>query len=121
MNQSDFKQLNFSFLGRENFLKGEFKLHGDMVVNCQLEGTITATGDSKITFDRDSQFDGTIYCHDLEIYGKISGQINATGSVTLRASAELSGKISAKSFRVYPGAVLNIEGNTTTEESQETL
>lgn len=121
MNHNDFQNLNFSFLGRKNFIKGDFKLHGDMIINCALEGTINMETKSLLTFDREASFQGTIHCHDLEVFGNISGNISATGSVTVRASAQISGKVQAQSLKVYPGALLNIEGDASPDELQETL
>jgi cytoskeletal protein CcmA (bactofilin family) len=119
MNQSDFRGLNFSFLGRNNFIKGEFKLTGDTIINSQLEGNLEMAGKGKLTLDRESSFTGNIFCHDLELFGELNGSIVASGSVIIRASAVLSGKIHAKSMKIYPGAIVNIEGETSSEEEQK--
>jgi cytoskeletal protein CcmA (bactofilin family) len=121
MNLSDFRDLNFSFIGRNNKFKGEFFFEGDTIINCSLEGEITSSQNSKITFDRESIFDGTLTAHDVEIFGKVSGNIQSSGALIIRASAEVSGKIQAASLKIYPGATVNMEGDTTLDSSQETL
>jgi cytoskeletal protein CcmA (bactofilin family) len=118
MIENDFKSLNFSVIGHNSELEGEFKFHGDTLLNCNLKGEITMLDQGKLTLERNSIFSGNIYCEDIEIFGEVVGSINASGTLSVRSSANVSGIINAKSINIYPGATLNIEGHTS-EDSPE--
>lgn len=117
MQESDFKSLNFSLLGKETSLEGEFTFSGDTIINCQMKGKLTVINDGKLTFERDSKFEGNIFCKNIEVFGKVSGTIDADGTLSVRASAEVSGQINAKKMSIFPGASINIEGHTTDSTS----
>lgn len=112
MKEIDFKTLNFSVIGQSSQLEGEFKFHGDTLLNCTLKGDVTMLDHGKLTLERESKFNGNIYCEDIEIFGEVTGSINASGNLSVRSSAVVSGLINAKSINIYPGATLNIEGHT---------
>lgn len=112
MEEKDFKSLRFTVLGKDCEYEGDIRLRGDAIVNCKLTGTITMLdGDSKLTIERSAEVEGSIYCQDAEIFGEVKGSISAAGSLVVRSSAKVSGKVSAAGLSVYPGAVLNIEGS----------
>lgn len=112
MQQVDFKNLNFSVLGKNCFLEGDFIFQGDTIIGSQIKGNITVKDNGRLILERDSKFEGTIVAHDVEIFGLFKGSIKASGTLIVRSSAEVSGKIEAKKLSVYPGATLNIEGHT---------
>lgn len=116
MNELDFKKLNFSIVGRKCDIQGDLKFTGDTLLTCNIKGTITVLDHSKITLERDSFIEGDIYCHDIEVFGSFKGSIRASGKLTVRSSAILSGSIEAKGISIYPGAILNVEGNTLDKE-----
>lgn len=116
MIENDFKKLNFSVLGKSSSLEGDFNFHGDTLLGCKIKGTISMLDKSKITLERGSEVEGSIYCHDIEVFGSFSGSINASGTLSIRSSAIVSGKISADKLSIFPGAQINIEGDTTTAE-----
>lgn len=112
MNNIDFKTFNFSVIGAECSLKGDVTLSGDSLIAGHIEGSVTLVKSGKLTIERDSKIEGNVYCEDLEVFGTIEGSIQSTGSVTIRSSAYISGKVEAKKLSIYPGAILNIEGHT---------
>ena len=116
MIEKDFKELNFSVLGRNSSLEGDLKFQGDTLLNCFVKGTITMEDQSKITLERGAKVEGNIYCNDIEIFGSFSGSINASGTLSVRSSAVISGKIMAKKLSIFPGAQINMEGSTSTDE-----
>lgn len=113
--ENDFKQLNYNILGTKTGLEGDFKLQGDTIIAGKFNGTITVLDDSKIILERDSVTSGQFFCHDIEVFGKFEGNIQSTGTLTVRSSGVISGKIKAKKMSIYPGAILNIEGETPEE------
>lgn len=109
MLEADFNKLNFSVLGTETYLEGNLKFDGDTIVNGRIQGTITILNQSKVIFERSSSMEGDLYAHDVEILGHFSGSINASGLLTIRSSAKVSGKIKADRLSIYPGAIVNIQ------------
>lgn len=111
MLEKDFQSLRFTVLGKDCEYEGDVRLRGDAIVDCKYLGAITMLDDSMLTIERDAYVEGSIYCKDAEIFGEVKGDVNASGSLTLRSSAKVSGKVSAGSLSVYPGATLNIEAD----------
>ena len=51
MNNTEFKNLNFSLLGKASELEGDFKFSGDTLINCKMKGKINITGNTISTTD----------------------------------------------------------------------
>jgi cytoskeletal protein CcmA (bactofilin family) len=116
MKEIDFKKQNYTVIGINNSIEGELKLTGDALIHSSVRGTITMFQEGTLILERDSKFEGTIYCNDIEVFGEVKGTIKANGKLTVRSSASISGNIQAKQMSVYPGAILNIEGHTDDED-----
>jgi cytoskeletal protein CcmA (bactofilin family) len=112
MDFHELKNLNFNVFGSRCDFKGEFNLRGDTTISSKIEGQINMVDEGKITIEREGEVEGILYCHDLDIFGKLNGHVKANGRVVVRSSADVSGNIQADQLTVYPGAVLNIEGHT---------
>lgn len=112
MDDKRFKDLNFSLLGKNSHLNGEFSFQGDTYLNCKVEGKITMKDTGKVTIERGAEVNADIYCHDIEVFGEFAGSINASGTLTARSSAKISGLIKANSISIFPGAEINMEGHT---------
>lgn len=118
MREIDFKKQNYTVIGINNSIDGELKLTGDAIIHSKITGTITMFGEGNLILERTSEFEGTIYCNDIEVFGNIKGSIKSSGILTIRSSASISGNISAKKLSIYPGAILNIEGHTEDESPE---
>ncbi len=116
MNQTDFKHLSFTILGKDCEYEGDLRLRGDAIVDSKVIGSIVMLDEGKLVVERDASIEGSIYCQDIEVFGNIEGSISATGSLTVRSSGRVSGKVSSANLSVYPGAVLNIEGSAEAKE-----
>lgn len=115
MIEDDFKNLNFTVIGKNSNLDGDLKFSGDTLISGRVTGTLTLENSAKLTVERQGQFEGTIFCHDLEVFGDVKGTINASGTLCVRSGASVSGIVNAQKLSVFPGAVLNIDGNTKEE------
>ncbi|MBF0362276.1 MAG: polymer-forming cytoskeletal protein [Oligoflexia bacterium] len=111
-NYLDIKEQNFSFLGVGAKLHGEFRLSGVVRVAAQMEGELFVESSGKLIIERDGQFSGRLESDDIEIFGEVEGEIKSNGRVILRPCSKVNGKISCKDLVIYPGAILNIEGHT---------
>lgn len=118
MKEIDFKALNFTVLGKACEYEGDLRLRGDAMICSRVLGSLTMLDESKLVIEREAYIEGSIYCKDIEVFGEVNGSINASGKLTVRSSAKVSGKISAANMSIYPGAILNMEGSTQSQESQ---
>lgn len=102
----------FTTIGKTTVLKGNFNFVGTTHLLGNLSGEVTVEGRSKLVLEIGSMTDAVLTCFDLEIYGEFTGEIKASGNVTLYPTAVVNGKIIAKSLEILPGAVVNINGHT---------
>lgn len=112
MIENDFKNLNFTVIGKDSNLEGDLKFSGDTLISGRVTGTLTIQNDAKLTLERQGSFEGTIFCHDLEVFGEIKGTVNASGTLSVRSGASVSGIVNAQRLSVFPGAIINIDGHT---------
>lgn len=103
---------DYTFIGKNSKIKGEFHFYGPTTVAAQLEGSITISENSLLRLDRNSSFLGEIRCQDIQIYGNVEGSIFSSGKVTLFSTASFKGVVKAKSLDIHPGAKVDMEGDT---------
>ncbi len=112
MNIENFKNLTFSVFGKETEITGDLIIQGDTIIAGKVHGNIVCKGHHQVILEQTAEIDGDISCHNLEVFGKLSGSINASGVLAIRSSANVSGSILAKKMSIYPGAIHKIQRNT---------
>ena len=117
MKESNFKKQNYNFVGNHTFLEGELKFTGDTIIHGRVKGTIIMQDEGNLILERTAKFEGTIFCQNLEVFGEVKGTVKASGTLSIRSSASVSGNIQAGKLVVYPGAVLNVESHTQENET----
>jgi cytoskeletal protein CcmA (bactofilin family) len=110
--EQDIREHSLSILGKELKLIGDFHLKGEVHVYGELEGTIYFQPPGKLVIEQTGKIKGKINCDQIEIYGQVDGVIDAQGTLIIRSSGKLNGDFKAKNLSVYPGALLNSEGQT---------
>ncbi len=109
----------YTNIGKETELSGKFIFSGTTHLLGKLTGEIEMNDFSKIILEIGSTTSATLNCHNADIYGEFSGEIKATGNVTLYPTAIFTGKVIAKTLEILPGAIVNMSGHT--EEVQSHL
>lgn len=104
-------------LSSKSTLKGELTISGESIISGNIDGQITVTDDSKLTFEVDSIFTGILYAHDVEILGSFQGHLKSRGKVIIRPGAKVTGNIQAQDLVIYPGSFIEIEGHTSNDSS----
>lgn len=102
----------FTTIGKATAMKGNFSFVGTTHLLGKIEGDIQVEGHAKLVLEIGSVTEGTLTCCELEIYGEFSGEIKASGNVTLYPTAVVNGKIIAKSLEILPGAIVNMNAHT---------
>ena len=108
----DVKELEYTHIGKHCKLEGTFFFSGKTFIHSHLKGNISVDKDSTIIFEGTSFFEGELKGSLIEIYGIFNGTIDSTGSVIIHPTANISGKIKAKSLIIHPGATVNFTGDT---------
>ena len=112
----DIKQQNFTYIGKGSTLVGNLRLGGTSHINSRIEGEIHMLDKSaNLIVERTGLIEGTIFCHDIEIYGVVTGKISATGKIIVYPPASVSGIIEAINLVVYPGSKTNLEAKISGE------
>lgn len=97
--------LNFNRLSEGSSLKGVTHVCGDFYVAGKIEGDLFMS-DGILLVEPTGEISGTIKGQDMQVLGKVSGDIFSSGQVTIKASGVISGTIHAKAMKVFPGAVI---------------
>ena len=85
-------------------VRGRIKCRDLVLDECNLNAEVQATGNVTI---KSGTVNGDITCNDLNIKGKVNGNINATGTVALASDATVVGDIKAARMGMEIGAVLD--------------
>ena len=104
----DFKNFQYNVIGSQSSIKGDLILSGDSIVNSIVEGTIEIKDKGKLILERGSLVKGKIKAIDIEIYGTVEGEIECSGLVSIRSSAQVMGEIKSDRLVIYPGAIVEM-------------
>lgn len=86
-------------------ITGDVKTGSDLRIDGKLKGDINCTG--KLILGAKGKVEGDVSCGNAVIEGTYTGNMVVTGTLTLRESAVLNGKIKVGKLVVQSGAVCN--------------
>jgi cytoskeletal protein CcmA (bactofilin family) len=112
INDPDFKSFNYNMLGAKSIFKGQLDLWGDTIITSKIIGDITLLDQGKLILERGSSVIGKISAYHIEIFGTVEGEIISSGIVSIRSSAQVTGKIKASKLVIYPGAIVESEADS---------
>src|SRR6267378_3971222 len=84
--------------------KGALAFSGELQLHGRLEGTIESEGGS-LTVGEEALIKAEIKVNDVLIYGKVQGNIYATGRIELRGKAEVYGDLHSNRLAMDDGVV----------------
>ncbi|GAC1418561.1 MAG: hypothetical protein NVSMB62_10420 [Acidobacteriaceae bacterium] len=99
-------------IGRSVSVNGTIYAKEDVSLDCPVEGSISLP-ESRLTVGPNARVKADIEAQDVVIYGRVEGNIRATGRIELRESAVMLGDLVASR--------LSIEENTTVKGKVELL
>lgn len=94
-----------NIIGPESHIKGDLHCGGDTRIDGRIDGNVVSR--SKVVMGENSQITGTLTSKNADIYGKISGDIQITEVLFLRATANVDGDIKTNQLVIESGAVFN--------------
>lgn len=112
ISDNDFRQFNYNVLGVKSKIIGDLTLSGDAIITSSVEGSIEVIENGKLVLERGSFIKGKIKAIDLEIFGKVEGEIECSGLVSIRSSAHVTGSIKSARLVIYPGAIVEMTANS---------
>ena len=101
MNQAE----GSTVIGKSIVIRGDLSGKEDLYMDGNIEGTITLDG-SRLTIGPNAKVLADVHVRDVVIFGNLKGNINATGRVDLRQSAQVNGDILANRLSIEENATL---------------
>jgi cytoskeletal protein CcmA (bactofilin family) len=114
--EQDFKEFKYNILGANSKIVGDLVLSGDAIITSRIEGSIKVIGEGRLILERGSFVEGKIEAHNVEIFGTVNGEIRSSGTVSVRASAKIYGSLESKKLVVYPGALVEMDIHTLSQD-----
>ncbi len=91
-------------IGKSVQIRGEVKGSEDLLVDGQVEGTITLS-ESRLTIGPNARVEAHVSAKDVVVLGTLNGNITATGRIELRQGSNLNGDISAARLSIEENAI----------------
>jgi cytoskeletal protein CcmA (bactofilin family) len=92
-------------IGRTLFIKGEISGSEALYIDGRIEGKITMP-ESRVTIGRNGKVDASIQAREVVVMGKVTGNIECSDRVDIRAEGSVHGDISTSRISVEDGAAL---------------
>jgi len=92
-------------IGRTLCIKGEISGSEALYIDGRIEGKITMP-ESRVTIGRNGKVDASIQAREVVIMGKVTGNIECSDRVDIRAEGSVNGDISTARISVEDGAAL---------------
>jgi cytoskeletal protein CcmA (bactofilin family) len=92
-------------IGKSVVVRGELSGNEDLYMDGDLEGSIRLA-DSRLTIGPNARVVADLHVRDLVIFGKLTGNVRASGRIELRHSAVVSGDIFASRLSIEESAVV---------------
>jgi cytoskeletal protein CcmA (bactofilin family) len=92
-------------IGRTLVIKGEISGSESLYIDGRIEGKITMP-ESRVTIGRNGKVDASIQAREVVIMGKVTGNIECSDRVDIRAEGSVNGDISTARISVEDGAAL---------------
>lgn len=106
-NQKEVEELSNSsnIIGKGTIVNGSIETFGNIRVEGKVVGDIKTK--SKAAFGHSSQVDGSVLAQNAEVAGHITGTIEVTEQLVLKATATIDGDIITNKLLVESGATFN--------------
>ncbi len=92
-------------IGKSVMIRGELTGSEDLFMDGTIEGTISLTN-SRLTIGPNAHVTANISVDNIVIFGRVDGNIQATGSIDLRQSAVLIGDVLAGRLSIEESAMI---------------
>ena len=108
---------NTTVLTADCEFKGAMAFSGELQLHGRLEGTIESEGGT-LTIGEEAMIKAEIKVNDVLIYGKVQGNVYATGRVELRGKAEVYGDLHCNRLAMDDGVIFVGKSNALSGKNQ---
>ncbi len=99
------KNMEINVISKNTTIVGEIKSDGDFRIDGTLEGTLKTNG--RVIIGTEGLITGNIEATNADIEGKFSGQLQVSKTLTIKATANISGDVVVGKLSIEPGATFN--------------
>jgi cytoskeletal protein CcmA (bactofilin family) len=99
------KLMDRNVIGKNTTIVGDIKSDGDFRVDGTLEGTLTTNG--RVIIGTEGSIKGKVEAKNADIEGTFSGNLLVSNTLTIKATATISGEVVIGKLSVEPGASFN--------------
>ena len=93
-------------IGKSVTISGELSGSEDLVLDGKFDGTITLT-DSRLTVGPNAHVTADLKVRDVIVFGRVEGNIHATGRIELRQTAVVNGDLHAGRLSIEESATVS--------------
>ncbi len=86
-------------------IKGDIISNGYFRIDGTIEGSISKP--SKVVLGKSGKIIGKLTCEDADIEGRFEGNLDVSGTLTLKSTAHIEGEVVVGKLSVEPGATFN--------------
>ena len=99
------KVMERNILAKNTKITGDLSSEGDFRIDGILEGNLVTEG--RVIIGIDGIIKGSVQCENADIEGNFSGDLKVNNTLTIKASANISGDVVLGKLSVEPGATFN--------------
>jgi cytoskeletal protein CcmA (bactofilin family) len=99
------KVMERNVIAKNTTIIGDIKSDGDFRIDGTLEGSLKTDG--RVIIGSDGFIKGKVEATNADIEGKISGELLVSNTLTIKATADISGEVIIGKLSIEPGASFN--------------
>ncbi len=99
------KVMERNVIAKNTSIVGDIKSEGDFRIDGTLEGTLQTNG--RVIIGSEGFIKGKVDATNADIEGKFSGELSVNKTLTIKATATISGDVVIGKLSVEPGATFN--------------
>ena len=99
------KIMERNVIAKNTSIVGDIKSDGDFRIDGSLEGTLTTDG--RVIIGTNGFIKGKVEATNADVEGKFSGELLVSSTLTIKATADISGNVVVGKLSVEPGASFN--------------
>lgn len=111
MDINDFKSSRFNIIGLSSRIDGDLHLSGRSSIEGHVKGNIYCEDESMLIIEKNAVILGNVNAFNIEVFGKVIGELHAKGTLSLRPGSVVEGTIKSERLVVYPGALVNTKAD----------
>jgi len=99
------KVMERNVIAKNTVIIGDIKSDGDFRIDGTLEGSLKTDG--RVIIGSDGFIKGKVEATNADIEGKFSGELLVSNTLTIKATADISGEVIIGKLSIEPGASFN--------------